>query len=94
MPRWWHKLLIDLACNPDATAEDLSVATGYTLSTVGVYLNSMIRAAIVDFVRHEDEDGRLPNTYSLTDTGERMFEQIIEADAALKRLAGQRRVKR
>lgn len=94
MSRWWHSLLIDIACNPESTAEDLALATGFRLSTVGTYLNTMIRAALVDFVRHEDEDGRLPNTYSLAESGEALFEQIIEADAALKRLARQRRVKR
>src|SRR5689334_12999518 len=87
-PRWWHKLLIDIDCNPDQTAEDLSVATGYKPATAEAYLCSMIRAGIVACTPHTDEDGeREPSTYALTEAGDCHFDEIISADTALKRLA-------
>ncbi|MCK1531163.1 MarR family transcriptional regulator [Bradyrhizobium sp. 182] len=91
MPRWQHRLLLDLACNPNATVEEIATACGYKLSSCVAYLNAMSRAGLIDVAHNEDDCGRLPSTYRLTDEGEALFEEIVTADAALERLSRQRR---
>src|SRR6478735_43707 len=87
MPKWQHRLLLDLACNPSSDAEEIAAATGFKLSTCERYLSTMTKDGLVSSARHADEIGRLPNTYSLTEAGEKLFEETVSADAALQRLA-------
>lgn len=94
MPRWRHRLTLALACfDGEPSAEEIAEATGYRPSSAEAYLRAMTRDGLVDVARHEDEIGRLPSTFSLTAEGEVLFTEIVNADAALRRLARQRRIR-
>ena len=91
MAPWQHKLLLDLACNPDQTAEDIAKVTAFKCSSVGAYLRYMVRDGLLTATHHEEDGFRAPNTYAVTEAGEQLFDEIVSADVALKRLARRQR---
>jgi DNA-binding IclR family transcriptional regulator len=94
LPKWQHRLLLTVPCfDGEPTAEEIAAATGYKLSTCKTYLCALTRAGLVAAVHRADEFGALPITYHLTQAGERIFEEIAAADAALRKLRFVQRVR-
>lgn len=92
MPRWQHRLLLAIPCfDGEPSAAELAQSCGLELSSCVTYLGKMRCAGHVAVAHHVDDCGRLPSTYRLTEAGDRLFEQLIDATESLKRLAKQRR---